>query len=228
MYEPRLRHTGTCLLAAVVAALLGSCQQPQAQRVPHALPEDIRALLPSEPLKVKRADGKVYELSLAEVYEHHEKEHHHGDPAHAHDDDQHHVCLGVTIAYRAIEFATARLFGEDVPVASDMDISVAGPMPGMWDTFALYLGRDLAPVPGKVAPRAFTFTATRKPTGKTVRFKVRDGMIPPEFFLLKRAVKAADTAAARESARDKLEAAKRPVIKRFLSTPPSECFTTAK
>jgi hypothetical protein len=63
---------------------------------------------------------------------------------------------------------------------------------------------------------SFTFTARRVSTDKTVAFRLREGLIAPEFFELKnRGVSCND---------DALRAIKKQAARKILSAPAVECF----
>ena len=156
------------------------------------------------PLQICRVGKKIETITLSQAmawHESHEHEHGHG---HEHDTAEeqtagtveekiqthqhhHHLCLGVVTGYQAIRYATGELFGEDVPQASDFDIKVSGSMDGVWDVMSFYTGRELEfeGEPKELDLESFTFTAKRISKDKSIIFRIRRGLIPDEFFVLK-------------------------------------------
>ncbi len=198
-----------------------------------ANPSDVQQIsAKTEPLRVRRIGGKVQTITFSQAMDfHHEHEDHTGavtsaTPAktdkapedHDHDDG---LCVGVATGYQAIRFATGALFPGETPDAKDFELSVAGAMRGVWDVLDLYAGRKLTrPKAGqkKMSLASFTFTARRISTGKTLTFRLRDGLIPAEFFAMKnRGVSCGDAG---------LERIKKQAARKILSTPPTECFET--
>ncbi len=189
------------------------------------------------PLRVRGEDGNVKTITFARMMAwHHEHEHHDGDSSDAasratpassssrpkeaeHDDG---LCIGVATGYQAIRYATGRLFPNQTPKASDFDISVAGAMRGVWDAISLHAGKKLAPPKGqrkkKLSLESFTFTARRISTGESLAFRLRSGLIPPEFFRLKNSGATCDDPA--------LNRIKDRVVRKILSLTPEECFET--
>jgi hypothetical protein len=185
-------------------------------------PGTTAALPQVDPLRVRRADGAIQEITLADAMAYH---HRHGDHSNVvssgeqeHEED---LCTGVASGYQAIRFAAAKLFPEGVPNASDIELSVGGGMPGVWDIFELYTGTELARPArqaGKplLSPASFTFEARRASTGQSIRFRLREGFIPARFFELKAQGFGCDHPEVNET--------RGRAACRILSTPPEECF----
>jgi len=186
----------------------------------------------TEPLRVRRTGGKVETITFAQAMKWHHK---HEDKGHAdavtsatpaktdkaHEDHDHDdgLCVGAATGYQAIRFAAGRLFPGETPTAADFELSVTGSMRGVWDVMRLYTGRKLTrpkKKPGKMSLKSFTFTARRISTGKTLTFRLRDGLIPVEFFAMKnRGISCGDAT---------LGALKKQAARKILSISPQECF----
>jgi hypothetical protein len=138
-----------------------------------------------------------------------------------HSDAEHHegLCAGVSAGYQAIRYATVLLFPDEIPSASDIELSVAGSMPGVWDMLDLYTGRELTrpkALSKGLSLEGFVFTGRRVSTGQRLRFRLREGLIPKAFFDLKNQGAGCD---ASEVKRLKARAARS-----ILSRSPQECF----
>jgi len=85
-----------------------------------------------EPLRVRRVEGAVQEIPLADAmaYHHRHEDHVHEPSLHDHDHEEE-LCAGVATGYQAIRFAGTKLFPDGVPDASDITLSVQGGMPGV-------------------------------------------------------------------------------------------------
>ncbi|PID57622.1 hypothetical protein CSB45_07295 [candidate division KSB3 bacterium] len=145
--------------------------------------DEIKALLPADPLLVKDASGVVRPLRIQESYQYHhlsgmkqimamlEKKKAAGKqvdiairPVG--------LCLGVTTGYLALEFAIRELYGDEVPEVQDFVMSTKTKMGGVWDTWDLYFGRRLAREDAEfgIAPKAYVFTAEQPSNGHKVIF----------------------------------------------------------
>jgi hypothetical protein len=182
-----------------------------------------------EPLRVRRADGTTETITFAQAMAwHHAHEKPHGEHAaakqaalseHENAQEADGICAGVATGYQAIRYAAAALFPDAVPDAGDLELSAAGPMPGLWDMLELYAGRDLERPRGRggaLSLDLFTFTARRPSTGDTLSFRLREGLIPPEFFALKNQGLSCDHADVRRL--------KEQAARTILSRPPEACF----
>ena len=60
-------------------------------------------------------------------------------------------------------------------------------MDGVWDVMSFYTGRELEfeGEPKELGLESFTFTAKRISKDKFIIFRIRQGLIPDEFFALK-------------------------------------------
>lgn len=222
------RFSSTTIIAilvplAGVLALPGCGTAPDVQELSEQL----------EPLRVRRTGGKVESITFAQAMDWHHRHEHQEEPSTeaassdtsaGHSDDDHHdgVCVGVATGYQAIRYAAGRLFTDEIPDASDLAMSVRGPMRGIRDMLTLYSGTKPPPAEPKnqkMSPASFTFTARRVSTGRTLTFRLRDGLIPSRFFTLKnRGVSCGHR---------ELEALKAKAARKILSLPPQECFEPA-
>jgi len=175
-------------LSAGILSQPGCCTSGDAQMLSRHL----------EPLHVCSAGGKTESITFAQAMAwHHAREQEHAkqtpasSPSRSERKDAEHddgLCMGVATGYQAIRYAAGMLFPGETPNASDFELSVTGAMPGLWDILDLYAGRKLARPKAKqkkMSLESFTFTATRVSEGKLLSFRLRDGLIPPEFFDLK-------------------------------------------
>ena len=176
-----------------------------------------------EPLRVHRPNGDVASITFAEAMAyHHAHEDHHTHAAAARRGEARHedgLCVGVAIGYQAIRYAAGVLFPNETPKASDFELSTAGAIPGFWDILDLYAGRKLDRPKTKqerMSLESFTFTARRISTGKTLSFRLREGLIAREFFKLKNSGVSCND--------DRLEILKNRAVRKIFSTPPPECF----
>ena len=177
-----------------------------------------------EKLRVRRSGGRVETISFAQAMDwHHKHETPHADAAHSHEDHDEEICVGIATGYQAIRFATGKLFAGQTPGDSDLEMSVAGAMRGVWDVMTLYAGRKLKRSQTrqkKMSLAGFAFTATRLSSGATLTFSLRRGLIPPEFFAMKnRGVTCGDAA---------LERLKKKAALKILSLPPEKCFEVSQ
>ena len=175
-----------------------------------------------DPLRVRRAGGVVQEITLADAmaYHHRHEDHAHDSSSHEGDHEEA-ICTGVATGYQAIRFATAKLFADGAPDASDIRLSVQGGMPGVWDIFELYIGTELTrPAKQEAKPslslESFVFEAKRLSTGQSLRFRLREGFIPAQFFELKAQGFGCD--------HPEVDEIKGRAARRILSTAPEECF----
>jgi hypothetical protein len=129
-----------------------------------------------------------------------------------------HLCMGVLVGYQAIRYAVDQLFGQSVPQASDFEISVTGPMDGVWDMMSLYTGKELR-FEGEPQPmdlKSFTFTARKISEDKSLVFGLRPGIIPEEFFELKNQ--------GATCGNPELSKIKQQALLNILSVEPDKCF----
>ena len=125
---------------------------------------------------------------------------------------------GVATGYQAIRYATGLLFPDKVPDASDFEIAASGPMRGLGDVLDLYAGPELERPRGggEVSLQSFTFTARRVSTGRSMSFRLREGLIPQEFFALKNQGLGCD--------HPDVKRLKERAARKVLSMPPGACF----
>jgi hypothetical protein len=145
--------------------------------------EEVKALLPVEPLRIKNGNGIIQTLRIQEGYQYHhlsgmtqimamvEEKKKAGkqvdfaiNPVG--------LCLGVTTGYLALEYAIQELYGNDVPDMQDFVITTKTKMGGVWDTWDLYFGRHLSRETAEfgIAPKAYVFTAEQLSTGHKIVF----------------------------------------------------------
>lgn len=172
------------LIAVMLLAGLCGCSKKQPAS------EEISILLSQmKPLRV-RENETVRTITLDQAIAWHE------DREHSHEDAEqdgtqsrhsHSVCLGVLAGFQAIHYAHQNLYAGQVPSAADFSLEVTGPMDGVWDVISLYSGKDLS-FDGEMKPmdiNSFTFTAHSESQDRTIRFRLKDEIIPTEFFILK-------------------------------------------
>jgi hypothetical protein len=175
-----------------------------------------------EPLRVRRGDSKTESITFAQAMAWHHR-HEEKEPEHAAGSEDaehdHGLCIGVAAGYQAIRYAATQLFPDETPRAEDLEMSLAGNMPGVWDMLELYAGRSL-PRPtaghGQLSRAQFRFTAVRTSTSRKLFFQIREGLIPQEFFDMK------NRGATCEN--PELNHVKKEAALRVLSISPQECF----
>jgi hypothetical protein len=174
-----------------------------------------------EPLQANRAEKGIETITLNQAmswHETHENKVSDATTTSAQEKAPQHLCLGVAVGYQAIRYTVDELFPESIPQASDFDIKVSGPMDGVWDIMSLYTGRDLKfeSEPKKLDVESFTFTAKRISKGKSLVFRLRQGMIPRAFFTLKNQGKTCGNPDVRK--------VKQQALLNILSVEPKDCF----
>jgi hypothetical protein len=181
-----------------------------------------RSPLPQvDPLQVRRADGTVARVTLADAMAYHHRDKDQNQTSTEQPDDREQICPGVASGYQAIRFARMQLFADAVPDAADITLSVRGGMPGAWDIFELYTNTKLKrPTPQKgkssLSIESFTFQVQRSSTGQSIRFRLRDSFIPQRFFELKTPGSDSDP--------PELKQIKGQIARHILSTAPEQCF----
>lgn len=145
-------------------------------------------------------------------------------PTNHHNSEQHpeqggkEMCLGVAVGYQAIRYSVERLFPNEIPLDSDIDISVAGSIQGVRDILILYGGKA-PPGPSKLQKfsiQSFAFTAKRISSGDSLRFSLKPELIPPRFFQLKNE--------GASCGHPELDALKRKTALKILCLHPRDCF----
>jgi hypothetical protein len=221
------RHQGRTLviqrirLSAVVVfgLVLLACSGCAPRSGPDTLSRDI------EPLRIRRPDGTTVTITVADAMAYH-----HAHEAHSEDEamtDGHEpaqeegLCAGVATGYQAIRYTVSELFAGQTPDASDLELSVAGSMRGVWDVLEMYVGRPLdRPEPkkgkGTMTLESFTFDARRVSTGRRISFRLREGLIPERFFELKGQGLSCDD--------PEVSAVKDKAARGILRASPRECF----
>ena len=145
--------------------------------------EQVKALLPAEPLQLKNSDGSVQGLEIMQGFQYHNQSNMGAiltmvkarkaagkkiemaiNPVG--------LCLGVTTGYLALEYAIQELYGDEVPENDDFTIGTKTKMGGVWDTWDLYFGKRLSRKSAEfgIAPKAYVFTAERLSNGHKVVF----------------------------------------------------------
>lgn len=109
------------------------------------------------------------------------------------------TCL--IIAYRAVEAASSRLWGEDYPVRGDFKIISYHPCGGSRDVFEFitravtrgegdFKAKDPENQnPNQIGIDNFTFIFTRKSTQDSIKVQVRETVFPDNFFQLRQEAK---------------------------------------
>jgi hypothetical protein len=145
--------------------------------------DQVTALLPTEPLRLKNANGVVQALYIQQGYQYHNQSNMRGILAMLEEKkaagkkvemaiNPVGLCLGVTTGYLALEYAIQELYGDDVPDVRDFTISTKTKMGGVWDTWDLYFGHRLSRETAEfgIAPKAYVFTAERRSNGHKLVF----------------------------------------------------------
>jgi hypothetical protein len=141
-----------------------------------------------KPLLVYNDNGDLTTITINQAMAFHENhEHTQSDSESSHSSQSSHICMGVIVGYQAIQYAVAELFADDPPKPADINISVNGSMDGVWDVMSLYTSRELK-FEGEETElnlKSYTFTATRISDNKSIKFCLRSGLVPDEFFAVK-------------------------------------------
>ncbi|RPI58476.1 MAG: hypothetical protein EHM48_10110 [Planctomycetaceae bacterium] len=202
-------------VAILVMALLAQFGCSSTRSNTEALPQ-------VDPLQVRRANGVVQDIRIADAMAYHHRHEDHADtPSSDEQDHEHELCIGVVSGYQAIRFAGARLFPNGTPDASDIELSARGGMPGVWDVFELYTGREMVRPARQVgtpsiSPASFTFEAKQISTDQSISFRLREGLIPARFYELKAQGMGCDVPEVNE--------VKSRAARLILNTPPTDCF----
>lgn len=145
--------------------------------------DEVKALLPSEPLRINNADGNVQGLEIMQGFQYHnqsnmgkilamlEAKKAAGKKVEMAINPVG-LCLGVTTGYLALEYAVRELYGDEIPECDDFTISTKTAMGGVWDTWDLYFGHRLSRENAKfgIVPKAYLFTAERRSNGHKIVF----------------------------------------------------------
>ncbi|AQQ09852.1 hypothetical protein L21SP3_01671 [Sedimentisphaera cyanobacteriorum] len=204
----------------ILAIVVGSFSFLQGCEKAENKSTEINSLLGQiKPLQVQHDDNEVLSISVNQAMAFHENhEHSHSQAEDSHPSNDHHLCMGVLTGYQAIRYAVDELFGQSVPQASDFEISVTGPMDGVWDMMSLYTGKEMR-FEGEPQPmdlKSFTFTARKISEDKSLVFGLRPGIIPEEFFELKNQ--------GATCGNPELSKLKQQALLNILSVEPDKCF----
>ena len=167
-------------------------------------------------------DGDLVKISIEDVGKYH------GD-----------VCTCVAIGYRAIKTAINQLWANETPKRGDFKVITAHPGKGSQDCFEFVTrtktrkkGRDFMLKMPEGTGRAnftkdnFVFTFVRKSTGEQVTVRVREKIIPKDFYMLRKKVKIDLTATPDE--KKMFKSAKEKFKNKFLTLPADELFEIKK
>ena len=145
------------------------------------------------------------------------------------------VCLCLTLAFRAIQFAVLQLWPDEIPKRGDFKIISACPTPGSKDCFEFITrvitrekGNDFKlelPTRNDIENMAndnFAFLFIRKSTNDSIRIRTREGLFPNGFFKLRNIVKYGKTATREEE--DNFWAIKRELKQKFMTLPAKKIF----
>jgi formylmethanofuran dehydrogenase subunit E len=145
------------------------------------------------------------------------------------------VCLCLTLAYRAIQFAISQLWQDEISKRGDFKIISACPTPGSKDCFEfitrvitrgngndfkleLPQGTDIE----NMIKDNFTFLFIRKSTSDSIRIRIREGLFSDGFFKLRNIVKYGKTATREEE--DNFWSIKRKLKQKFMTLPAEKIF----
>lgn len=219
----------TIALALVICFLVVSgCKESQGE--PDGKSSEMHELVERiAPLQVRRVGDGIDTITLNQAMDWHESHEHKQDTPEKQTavsveekiqtpQSHHHLCLGVVTGYQAIRYAVDKLFPDEVPEANDFDIKVSGSMDGVWDIMSFYTGRELMfdGEPKELDLKSFTFTARRISQDKSIIFRIRRGLIPDEFFVLKNHGATCSS--------PELRKVKKQALLNILSADVSECF----
>jgi hypothetical protein len=145
--------------------------------------EQVKTLLPSEPLLLKNANGVIQATRIQEGYQYHHQSGMRNILAMVAEKRKAGkqvdlainpvgLCLGVTTGYLALEYAIQELYGDEVPLTNDFTISTKTKMGGVWDTWDLYFGKRISREEAEfgIAPKAYVFKAERLSNGHKIVF----------------------------------------------------------
>ena len=144
-----------------------------------------------------------------------------------------HPCPGGIVAFRAIQYATRLLWGNETPSRDDVVIFSRGSMYGVLDVFALVtkgpipIKTDAISQPSpvlkemKISRGSFAFTVIRRSTGEAVDLRMNETLYPEDYFALRKKVKQ-ETASGNEKGR--LRKCQRDLIKGLPQLDDAELF----
>jgi hypothetical protein len=145
--------------------------------------EQVKSLLPSEPLLLKNANGVIQTLHIMQGFQYHNQSGMRDILAMVEEKkaagkkvemaiNPVGLCLGVTTGYLALEYAIRELYGDNVPEATNFVISTKTTMGGVWDMWDLCFGKRLSREEAEfgIAPKAYVFTAERLSNGHKIVF----------------------------------------------------------
>ena len=145
------------------------------------------------------------------------------------------VCLCLTLAFRAIQFAISQLWQDEIPKRGDFKIISACPTPGSRDCFE-FITRVITrgksndfklelPIRTDIENMTidnFAFLFIRKSTGDSIRIITREELFPDGFFELRKNVKYGKTYTTEEE--DNFWAIKRELKQKFMTLPAKDIF----
>ena len=145
------------------------------------------------------------------------------------------VCLCLTLAYRAIQFAISQLWQDEISKRGNFEIISACPTPGSRDCFE-FITRVITREKGNdfkleiptgtdienMISDNFTFTFIRKSTGDSIRIRTREELFPDGFFELRNIVKYGKTYTTEEE--DNFWAIKQELKQKFMTLSANDIF----
>lgn len=156
------------------------------------------------------ADGQMREITLEDAFTFHGNQ-----------------CPGATTTFRAIQYGIGLLFPGETPARDDLMIISRTPAVGPKDLIDLVMKgnnhthRTWPPVGMEKAQRNFSFTVIRKSTCEAVDVRLKEGVWPTDFFLLKKKEEAGTIS---NDERDRLHGYTKEIIMGFPVRPPEELF----
>lgn len=214
-------------LGLIVSLSLAGCKskpQSEIKQTSTSPKTDTFKLVDSlEPIKIKQSDGSTKTTTFEQamhLHEQHEMES--GESHEHHNHHEHHICMGTLVGYRSLQFAVNQLYAEELPVEKDLQMSTEFPSDSAIDLFEYCTGNEcvfeIKPLPD--SSEMFTFSATRLSTGQNIDFKIKNKLIPEDFFILK--------SQGKTCADPRIQKAKSEGIRNLLSSEITDCFEIIK
>lgn len=138
-----------------------------------------------------------------------------------------HQCPGATTAFRAVQYGINLLFPEGAPARDDLLVISRTPAAGVKDLIDLVMKGDnparktWPPIGMEKAQGNFTFTVIRKSTCEAVDVRLKEGVWPADYFLLKKKEKAGTM---NDGEWNRLHGYMKEIIVGFPVRPPEELF----
>lgn len=148
---------------------------PAMDPVYEAMADAANSVVEPEKIQIYDAQGELLSLSVEEVAEE------------AHGDD----CLCAAVAARVTQLAIPELFGDEIPTQGMLRVTYHHPGQGQRECFEHILTPEYVDYVPSGSPKNlsldehFVYTFVRTDTGAVFETRVKEGVIPEEFFLLR-------------------------------------------